>query len=83
MATKRDPEGSKMAKEQEKQEISKVRKEIDQYLKRIPARVVNGSHNEAVSFKEAVKKAQKAVYSTRSNLHKLRECAGELARFYT
>lgn len=80
---KKDPEAAKMAKEQEKAEIKKSVDQIRRFLQKIPPQVINGSHNHAVSFKNAVVKAQKAVSSARQNLHTLKECAADLERFYT
>lgn len=80
---KKNPTDARMAAEQERAEIKKLVAEINGCLIKVPQRVVNGSHNEAVAYKKAVAKGLMVSNTPRPALNAVRQVAAELARFYT
>lgn len=78
---KKDPEVARMEAERNRIETERLLGEIKQKIDRIPACVVNGSHNLAVSFKTAASRGYSLLKSRRPTLKAVRECAEELSRF--
>ena len=66
----------------EKSQIDERRKQIKSMLSKIPASVNNGSWDMAISYKKAVKLAQKHLDSPRAKLIDLIQAFNQLNQFH-
>lgn len=65
----------------EAQEIEKLKIELSEMTKKVPASVMRGSYQAAVSWKEAAQKAVRALRTATPRINQLREAHHQLSQY--